>query len=90
LSVEEVEKALSRSPLGALDHADVLEYVKQADTNGDGVIDFSEFVEAWRAAGAGGAVQASQALRRGLSMSGAAQDMDIDADAREEAPEWTF
>jgi len=68
LSVDEVQKALSRSRLGAVSYDEVLEFCETADINGDGVIDFAEFVTAWRANGSGGAAQASSALRQGLRM----------------------
>jgi len=68
LSVEEIETALCQTPLGkGIDHAQVLELVKKADTNGDGVIDFDEFVTEWRKQGALGAAHAAQQLKRGLA-----------------------
>ena len=78
LSVEELQKALSQSSLGAVGISDVLEFVRSADTNGDGVIDFAEFVAAWKGAGAGGAARASKALHRGLSMTRDEDDMVLD------------
>jgi hypothetical protein len=65
--------------LGAVDRAEVVELMRRADANGDGVVDFAEFVAEWRRSGAGGgaAAAAADALRRGLSL--AAQGMEIDA-----------
>ncbi|KAG7672229.1 hypothetical protein Ndes2526B_g06781 [Nannochloris sp. 'desiccata'] len=78
LTVEEIETALSQTSLGGgIDHADVLELVKRADSNGDGVIDFDEFVAEWRKEGALGAAHAAQRLKRGLA-SDTIKEMDIE------------
>lgn len=67
LTVEEIEAALHRSPsgFGPVDHEEVMELVRRADTNGDGVVDFHEFVAVWRQSG--GSAEAADVLRRGLS-----------------------
>ena len=72
LTIEEIENSLGRTALGPVDHAEVLEMVQRADKNGDGVVDFDEFVAEWRQAGAGAqAVDAARALRRGLGSTAA-------------------
>jgi calcium-dependent protein kinase len=78
LSLEEIEMALCQTPLGGgIDHAEVLELVKRADSNGDGVIDFDEFVAEWRKEGALGAAHAAQRLKRGLA-SDTIKEMNIE------------
>lgn len=66
LSVDEIEQALNKTGLGAVDHAEVLELVRRADTNGDGVVDFDEFVVEWRRKD-GRVVEAAKRLKRGLT-----------------------
>jgi calcium-dependent protein kinase len=78
LTVEEIETALGQTSLGgSVDHADVLELVKRADANGDGVIDFDEFVAEWRKEGALGAAHAAKQLKHGLA-SNTLAEMDIE------------
>lgn len=77
LTVEEIEAALGQTSLGGIDHADVLELVRRADANGDGVIDFDEFVAEWRKEGALGAANAAKQLKRGLASS-TLEEMDIE------------
>jgi calcium-dependent protein kinase len=78
LTVDEIEAALGQTSLGqTVDHNDVLEMVKRADANGDGVIDFDEFVAEWRKQGALGAANAAKELKRGLASSTLAE-MDIE------------
>ena len=80
LTLEELEAALGRTELGAVDRSEVIELMRRADANGDGVVDFAEFVAEWRESNAGGgaAAQAAHTLRRGLSA--AAEEMDIDVE----------
>lgn len=66
LTIDEIEKKLNNTAVGPIDHEEILEMIKRADTNGDGVIDFDEFVAEWKQAGAGGAAHAAKALKRGL------------------------
>lgn len=69
LTIEEIEAAIRRSPFGfgPVDHEEVMELVRRADTNGDGVVDFDEFLAVWRQSGAGGVAEAADVVRRGLS-----------------------
>ena len=77
LTVEEIEGALKKMPLGAVDTAEVLELVHRADVNGDGVVDFEEFVAEWRNSNSGeAAAHAAKMLKRGLPSG--AESMEID------------
>lgn len=78
LSAQELESALCRAELGGVTREEVHEMIQRADANGDGVVDFTEFVEAWRRSSSGGAAAAtaSALLRRGLVAE--ADDMELD------------
>lgn len=63
--MEEIETALAQTTLGQIDREEVIQLVRMADTNGDGVVDFNEFQVMWRTSPQ--LQTAASRIRRGFS-----------------------
>jgi calcium-dependent protein kinase len=64
LTVEEIEAALARVVPDGVQHQQVLEFVRMADTNGDGVIDFEEFKALWQRLNRGDVANAAKSFKK--------------------------